>query len=77
VLTAKDRTFRVPVWIGRAIGWALLLMAILGVVEARLLPEIMGGYRLLPSLALGVMAVVWIAGLELFLHFFDRHLSGN
>jgi nucleotide-binding universal stress UspA family protein len=48
-----------------------------GVAEARLLPAIMGNFKFLPSLALGLVAVVWIAGLELFLHFFDRYLSGN
>jgi len=55
----------------------LLLIAIFGMAEVELLPGILGSFRLLPSVALGLMAVVWIAGLELFLHFFDRYLSGN
>lgn len=73
----QHRIFGTVVWIGRSIGGALLLIAILGLVEAQLLPSKMGGFELLPSLALGLIAVVWIAGLELFLHFFDRYLSGN
>ena len=73
----QHRIFGTVVWIGRSIGGALLLIAILGLVEAQLLPSMMGSFELLPSLALGLIAVVWIAGLELFLHFFDSYLSGN
>ena len=73
----QQRIFHPAVWVGRAIGWALLVIAVFGVAEGRLLPAIIGNFRLLPSVALGVVAVVWIAGLELFLHFFDRYLSGN
>lgn len=73
----QRRSFRLAVWIGRTIGWMLLLIAIFGMAEVELLPAMLGGFRLLPSVALGLMAVVWIAGLELFLHFFDRYLSGN
>jgi hypothetical protein len=69
--------FHPAVWVGRAIGWVLLVIAVFGLAEARLLPAIMGNFKFLPSLALGLVAVVWIAGLELFLHFFDRYLSGN
>ena len=73
----QQRIFHPAVWVGRAIGWALLIIAILGVAGAQLMPAIMGNFKLLPSIALGLVAVVWIAGLELFLHFFDRCLSGN
>lgn len=73
----QQRIFHPAVWVGRAIGWALLVIAVFGVAEARLLPAIIGNFRLLPSVALGVVAVAWMAGLELFLHFFDHYLSGN
>jgi hypothetical protein len=73
----QHRSFRLAVWIGRTIGCVLLLVAILGITEAAFLPAIIGRFRLLPSIALALMAVVWIAGLELFLHFFDRYLSRN
>lgn len=73
----QQRIFHPAVWVGRAIGWALLIIAILGVAGAQLMPAIMGNFKLLPSIALGLVAVAWIAGLELFLHFFDRYLSGN
>jgi hypothetical protein len=36
-----------------------------------------GGVRLLASLALASLGVVWVIGLELFLRFFDRYLSRN
>lgn len=73
----QHRIFRVAVWFGRVIGWLLLLVAILGVAWTELLPAIMGRFTLLPSVALGLVAVIWIAGLELFLRFFDRYLSRN
>jgi ABC-type methionine transport system permease subunit len=71
------RILRIAVWIARAIGWVLLLVAILGITQAAFLPTMLGRLRLLPSIGLALMAVVWIAGLELFLHFFDRYLSRN
>jgi hypothetical protein len=73
----QRRTFRVGVWIGRAIGWALLLVAIVGVAVAKLLPSIIGGFEVVPCLVVGLMAIIWIVGFELFLRFFDRYLSGN
>ncbi len=73
----QQRIFHPAVWVGRAIGWVLLVSVVFGLAEARLLPAIMGNFKFLPSLALGLVAMVWIAGLELFLHFFDRYLSGN
>jgi hypothetical protein len=36
-----------------------------------------GGVTLLASLALALLGVVWVIGLELFLRFFDRYLSRN
>jgi hypothetical protein len=73
----QQRIFHLAAWVGRAIGWLLLVIAIFGVAEAQFLSAIIGNLKLLPSLALGLKAVVWIAGLELFLRFFDRYLSGN
>ena len=55
----------------------LLLVAIFGIAQAAFLPVMISGFKLLPSIALVLVAVVWIAGLELFLHFFDRYLSRN
>jgi len=79
VITAEGErgTFRVAVWIGRAIGWMLLLIAIFGIAQAAFLPAIIGGFRMFPYVALAVVGVAWIAGLELLLRFFDRYLSGN
>jgi hypothetical protein len=73
----QHRTFRMAVWIGRAIGWTLLLVAIFGIAQAASLPAMLGGFRLFPSLALALVGAAWIAGLEVLLHFFDRYLSGN
>ena len=77
VAEGQHRIFRIAVWMGRGIGWMLLILAILGVAQAVFLTVIISGFKLLPSIALGLVAVAWIAGLELFLHFFDRYLSRN
>jgi hypothetical protein len=73
----QHRNFHAVVWIGRAIGWALLLVAIVGAAEAEFLPSMIGGFEYFTCLATGLAAVIWIVGFELFLRFFDRYLSGN
>lgn len=73
----QHRTLRMAVWIGRGIGGMLLLVAILGIMQAGFLPAMMGGFTLFPSIALALVGVAWIVGLELLLHFFDRYLSSN
>lgn len=73
----QHRRFHALVWVGRAIGWALLLVAIVGTAEAELLPSAIGGFEYFTSLVMGLVAVIWIVGFELFLRFFDRYLSGN
>jgi hypothetical protein len=65
----QNRSFRLVVWIGRAIGWALLLVVIVGIAEPP--------FKMLPSFAVWLMAVAWIVGLEQFFRFIDRYLSGN
>ena len=65
----QHRILRVVVRMGRAIGWVPVLIATLGIAEAH--------FKLLSSVALWLMAGVWIAGFELFLRFFDRYLSRN
>lgn len=64
-----QRSLRVAVWIGRGIGWALVLVASLGIGK--------GGFKSLTSIGLWLVAVVWILAFELFLRFFDRYLSRN
>jgi hypothetical protein len=66
---AQHRTFRLVLWIGRAIGWMLLFVLIVGLAAPR--------SKLLPSTALWLMAVAWVVGLEQFFRFIDRCLSGN
>lgn len=75
----RRRIFRIAVWSGRAIGGALILLAILGIWQAAFFPTRTYGssFWLLSSLGIGLMGSVWILGLELFLRFFDRYLSRN
>lgn len=69
----QHRALRMIVWGSRAIGWILIALAILNLPQIQLA----AGLRPLMSLALGVLGVAWIFGLELFLCFFDRYLSRN
>ncbi len=71
------RTFRVAVWMGRIIGWLLLFVAIFGTLQSGFSSRTMTAFRTFPSVALGLVAVIWIVVLELCLHFFDRYLSRN
>jgi hypothetical protein len=71
------RTFRTGVWIGRAVGWMLLFVAIFGALQSEFSNGTMTAFRTFPSVALGLVAVIWIVVLEVCLHFFDRYLSRN
>ena len=71
------RALRVIVWISRTIGWTLVVLAVLSVPRIRALTGLAGYLRLFSSLALGLLGIAWVVGLELFLHFFDRYLSRN
>jgi hypothetical protein len=70
----QHRIFHLAVWSARGLGWGLLLLAVLGISEFF---STIGVWEVLPSLALALVAVFWIVGLELFLHFCDRYLSRN
>jgi hypothetical protein len=71
------RAFRSIVWGGRIVGWMLITLAIFSATQIGQLSWMGGGVRLLASLVLTLLGVVWVIGLELFLRFFDRYLSGN
>jgi hypothetical protein len=65
------------VWSGRVVGWALLLVAILGIVQTEVFPGRAYGFGMLSSVVLGLVACAWVVGLELFLRFFNQYLSRN
>lgn len=69
----QHRGLRMIVLGSRAIGWILIALAILNLPQIQLA----AGLRLLMSVALGVLGVAWVVGLELFLGFFERYLSRN
>lgn len=54
-----------------------MFVAIFGILQAEFGREANGAFRTLPSVALGLVAAVWIVALEVLLHFFDRYLSRN
>jgi hypothetical protein len=69
----ERRAFRTIVWGSRVIGWALIALSIVSFLEISSSSRL----RLVSSLALGLLAIVWIVSLELFLKFFDKFLSRN
>jgi hypothetical protein len=69
----KKRAFRTIVWGSRIIGWTLIALSIVSFLETRL----SGNLKIASSIALGLLAIAWILGLELFLRFFDNFLSRN
>ncbi len=75
--TQEHRALRRIVWVGRATGWVLIVLAILNVPQIGALTGLAGGFRVLMSVALGVLGIAWVVGLGLFLRFFDRYLSRN
>jgi hypothetical protein len=79
VMTDKHgrRAFRMMVWGSRAIGWILIALAIASSLQIGLVAHMGESLRLVTSVALGLLGVFWIIGLELFLKFFDKFLSRN
>jgi hypothetical protein len=73
----ERRALRMIVWASRAIGWILIALAILSVLQTGVGTRLSDSLRLLASLALGLLGLAWLSGVELFLRFFDRFLSRN
>jgi len=61
----------------RAVGWLLIGLAILSALPFGFSSPLGGSFKLLASLALGLLGIAWVVGFELFLRFFDRYLSRN
>lgn len=73
----QRRAFRTLVWASRAIGWALIALALFDAPQIGGLQYLGGSVRMLSSLALGLLGIAWIIGFELFLRFVDKFLARN
>jgi len=73
----ERRAFRIIVWGSRAFGWTLIAIAVINSLQVGVVTQTGGSVKLLASLALGLLGIAWIVGLEVFLKFFDRFLSRN
>ena len=71
------RALRRIVWASRAVGWVVLALGVLSALQIGATTHLANGFRVTSSLALALVGVVWIVGVEVFLHFFDRFLSRN
>jgi hypothetical protein len=73
----ERRAFRTVVWGSRAFGGTLIAFAIINSLQIGAVTHLGGSVKLLSSLALGLLGIAWIVGLEFFLRFFDKFLSHN
>jgi hypothetical protein len=72
------QVFGAVLWATRAIGLILIGLAILGFPQMRYFTGgLATSFGLIMSMALGLVGVVWLFGVEVFLYFFDRYLSRN
>jgi hypothetical protein len=71
------RALSTIVWASRAIGWILILLAILNVSQRGINAHLEGTLRLLISLILGLLGLASVVGVEMILRFFDKYLSRN
>jgi len=70
--------FRAALRTAWVFGWTLIALAILGLPQMRfLIGRVALSFGLLSSIALALAGVAWLAGVKLFLRFFDRYLSRN
>ncbi len=73
----ERRALRIIVWGSRAVGGILIAIAIVNSLQIGVVAHMRGSLTLVSSLALGLLSIAWIVGLELFLRFFDKFLSRN
>jgi hypothetical protein len=74
----KREVFGVVLILTRATGLILIALAILGLPQMRFLTgRLASSLGLIMSVALGLTGVVWLVGVQIFLHFFDHYLSRN
>ena len=64
--------------VARAVGWILIVLAILGLPQMQfLMGHLAVSFGVVSSVALGLAGIAWLIGVKLFLRFFDRYLSSN
>lgn len=73
----ERRALHVVVWGSRVFGGIRIVLAIVNSLQIGTVARMGGGVTLVSSLALGLIGIAWIVGLELFLRLFDKFLSGN
>ncbi len=72
------QVFGAILWVARGMGLTLIALAILGLPPMRYLTgRLAASFGLIMSVALGLAGVVWLFGVQVFIHFFDRYLSRN
>lgn len=77
-MLARRRVLGGMVGLTRTIGFALIMLAVLSLPSMRFLTGSLAGVvGILSSLALGVVGIVLLIGVQVFLRFFDQFLSRN
>jgi predicted tellurium resistance membrane protein TerC len=77
-MLARRRVLGGMVGLARIIGFGLIVLAVLSLPPMRFLAGSLAGVvAILSSLALGVVGIVLLIGVQVFLRFFDQFLSRN
>jgi hypothetical protein len=73
----EHRALRLIVWVARSTCCFLIAVAIFNVSEISAVTRLAWAFSLLASVALGVLGIACLVGLELFLRSFYRSFSQN
>jgi len=74
---SEHRALRAIVWVARSTCCFLIAVAIVNVAQISALTRLAGALTLLGSVALGVLGIACLVGLELFVRSFYRSFSRN
>jgi hypothetical protein len=62
----------------RIVGWILIALSVVSVPQMRVLTgRFAATFGLVGSVALALVGIMWLIGVELFRHFFDEFMSNN
>jgi hypothetical protein len=77
-MPARRRMLGALVGIARIFGLLLIVIGVLGLPAMRFFTgRLAGTFGVLSSVALALMGFAWLAGVGLFLRFFDQYMSRN
>ena len=74
----KRQVFGIALRVSRTMGLILIAIAILGLPQMQSVTgRLASSIELIMSVTLLLAGLIWLIGVQVFLHFFDRYLSRN